>query len=139
MFPQSITIVPFRYLYKEDLIIKHLEDVLNANENYIKADSIGFPLMMLKSATNEGYLQLGKGVALSVVREKEIDFKRKWCCFGHYYLYLLKKALYNKGYFANGISPDDKIGNLINQPFTKTDGTELVIHADAGLWRQLQQ
>jgi len=31
MYPKYITIIPFSYLYKEELIIKHLEDVLTAN------------------------------------------------------------------------------------------------------------
>ncbi len=131
MFPKNITIVPFRYLYKEELIISHLEDVLIANEDYIKADSISFPLMMLKTATDEGYNQLGKDWSFRIEQEKEL--KNKWCCFGHYYLYLLKKALYNKGYTASGVSPNDKIGNLINTNFTKSDGTRLIIHADAGI------
>jgi hypothetical protein len=131
MYPKNITIVPFRYMYKEELIIRHLEDVLIANENYIKADSIGFPLMMLKSATNEGYNQLGKDWSFSIEQEKEL--RNKWCCFGHYYLSLLKKALYNKGYTASGVSPNDKIGNLINTNFLKADGTRLIIHAVAGL------
>ena len=86
---------------------------------------------MLKSATNEGYNQLGKGWSLSIEQQKK--FKNKWCCFGHYYLILIKKALYKKGYTASGVSPNDKFGNLINTYFTKVDGTRLVIHADAGL------
>ena len=131
MYPKNITIVPFRYLYKDDLIIKQLEDVLLANENYIKAESIGFPLMMLKSATNEGYNQLGKGWSFSIEQEKEL--KNKWCCYGHYYLNLLKKALYNKGYSARGVGPDDRIGNLINEEFRKDNGIRVTIHADAGL------
>lgn len=131
MYPKNVTIVPFRYLYKEDLIIKQLEDVLLANENYIKAESIGFPLMMLKSATNEGYSLLGKGWSFSIDQENEL--KNKWCCYGHYYLNLLKKALYNRGYSARGVAPDDRIGNLINEEFRKEDGTRVSIHADAGL------
>lgn len=130
MYPKNVTIVPFRYLYKEDLIIKQLEDVLVANENYIKAESIGFPLMMLKSATNKGYNLLGKGWSFSIEQENEL--KNKWCCYGHYYLNLLKKALYNKGYSARGVAPDDRIGNLINEEFRKDNGTRVTIHADAG-------
>ncbi|MBK8981565.1 MAG: hypothetical protein IPM38_04410 [Ignavibacteria bacterium] len=133
MFPKNITIVPFRYINNEDLRVRNLEDVITANEYYIKAESIGFPFMMLKSATNEGYSNLGKGNDLPFVKEIEIDFKNKWCCFGHYYLYLLKKALYNKGYSSNEVTPEDKIGNLNNELFIKTDGTKLVIHANAGL------
>lgn len=48
MYPKNITIIPFSLLYKEELIIKHLEDVLTANEYYIKANTIDFPLMALK-------------------------------------------------------------------------------------------
>lgn len=134
---ENITIVPFHYHWsieeKEDIILKHLEDVIEANEKYIKSESIGFPLMMLRSATQEGHTLLGKGNDLSFVREKEKEFQNKWCCFGHYYLYLLKKALYNKGYSANGVRAGEKVGNLINKVFIKKDGTRLIIHADAGL------
>ncbi len=134
---ENITIVPFRYHWcteeREDIILKHLEDVIDANEKYIKSESIGLPLMMLKSATQEGYNLLGKGNDLSFVREREMKFQRKWCCFGHYYLYLLKKALYNKDYKANGVTVGEKRGNLINKAFRKADGTKVIIHADAGL------
>jgi len=133
MYPKNITIVPFRYLYNKKLIVRHLEDVINANENYVKAESIGFPLMMLKDGTNEGYNQLGKGFFSIFFREEEIEIKNKWCCYGHYYLHLLKKALHNKGYSAIGVTNNDIIGNLINKEFTKADGTKLLIHADAGL------
>ncbi len=127
MYPKNITIVPFRYLYPDELIVRHLEDVITANEEYIKADSIEFPLMMLKSATSEGYNILGTGS-----RDAEIQFKKTWCCFGHYYLHLLKKALSNKGYSSPGVSSSD-IGNLRNTTFTKSDGRRLDIHASAGL------
>lgn len=134
---ENITIVPFRYHWcteqKEEIILKHLEDVIEANEKYIKSESIGFPLMMLISATQEGYNLLGKGNDLSFVREKEKEFQNKWCCFGHYYLYLLKKALYNKGYSAIGVTAGEKHGNLINKDFRKENGTKLIIHADAGM------
>jgi|GEM_PF-3996367 len=131
MFPKNITIVPFRYLYNEDLIVQQLEDVIIANENYIKAESIGFPLMDLKSATNEGYRLLGKDLSFS--QKQELDFKNKWCCFGHFYLYLLKKALNNKGYSAIGVTANDKTGNLIDKEFTNKEETRIKIHADAGL------
>ena len=52
MFPKNITIIPFSLLYKEELIIKQLEDLLTANEYYIKANTIDFPLMELKNAVN---------------------------------------------------------------------------------------
>lgn len=128
---ENITIVPFRYLYREHLIISHLEDVIEANEKYIKADSIGLPLMNLKEATAEGYHHLENTSVLS--RDEAATLKSKWCCYGHYYLNLLKRALHNKGYSATGVSPDDAAGNLINTEFYKADGTRLIVHADAGL------
>ena len=132
MFPKNITIVPFRYLYQEDLIIKQLEDVINANELYIKADSIGFPLLMLKNATSEGHNRLGKDISF-FTKERELEIKNNWCCFGHYYLYLIKIALNNKGYSSSEVKLGEKIGNLIDTTFTKSDGIRLQIHADAGL------
>lgn len=131
MYPKNITIVPFRYLYPDALVVKHLEDVITANEEYIGATSIGFPLMMLKSATSVGYRRLGAD--WSVFSDKEMHFKKTWCCFGHYYLHLLKIALSNKGYSSPGVSSNDKIGNLIYTPFRKSDGRIIEIHADAGL------
>lgn len=134
---ENITIVPFCYEWcinnQEDIILKHLEDVIEANEKYIKAESIGFPLMDLKSATHEGHNELGKHFDFFLSREQELEFKNKWCCFGYYYLHLLKKALYNWGYSAIGVSANEITGNLINKDFTKADGTRLIIHADAAL------
>ena len=132
MFPKNITIVPFRYLYQEDFIIKQLKDVINANELYIKADSIGFPLLMLKNATSEGYNRLGKDIGF-YTKEREIHLKNNWCCYGHYYLNCLKTALNNMGYFSNEINVGEKVGNLKNTTFSKSDGTSIQIHADAGL------
>jgi hypothetical protein len=131
LYPKNITIVPFRYMYQENLIVKHLEDVILANENYIKADSIGFPLMRLKEATNEGYNLLGKDWSFNIEREKE--FKKQWCCFGHYYIKLLVQALSNKGYSAKDIRLNEYVGNLINKVFFNEQGKKLEIHADAGL------
>jgi hypothetical protein len=126
LYPDNKTIVPFRYLYKEDLIVNHLEDVISANEEYIKADSIIFPLMSLKEATIEGFDQLGKD--FSFKQQEEIDFKNKWCCFGHYYLNLLKLALHKKGYTTT-----EQSHNLINVEFIGPNRKKLLIHADAGL------
>ena len=128
LFPKNITIVPFKYFYNEKFIIHHLEDVILANENYIKAESIGFPLLNLKHATNEGYNLLGLDANFER-SNNEKEFKSKWCCFGHYYLSLIKKALNNKGYYAVNKSSS----NLINERFIKDDGKELIIHADAGM------
>lgn len=134
MFPaKNITIVPFRYFYREDLITTHLEDVIVANERFIKAESIGFPLMMLKSATSDGYNYLGHGTDLPLTRDREMGFKNNWCCFGHYYLHLLKRALFNKGYSCFGVLANNLFHNLRNEEFSKEDGTRVLIHADAGL------
>jgi hypothetical protein len=154
---ENITIVPFRYEWcinnRTEIILKHLEDVIEANEKYIKAESIGVPLMELKTATMEGRNMLGKGggfdsmplfnfenggngdgfIKGSSISDRENLFANSWCCFGHFYLYLLKKALSNKGYSAIDVTADEKIGNLINTDFRKNDGTRLFIHADAGM------
>ena len=126
LYPDNKTIVPFRYFYNENLIISHLEDVIIANEKYIKADSINFPLMDLKIATSEAYDRLGNDVGIQ--NEKEINFKNNWCCFGHYYLHLLKKALHNKGYITA-----DQSFNLSNTEFRGPNGLKLFINAEAGL------
>ena len=154
---ENISIVPFRYHWsidnKEEIILKHLEDVIEGNEKYIKAESIGFPLMNLKSATMEAMRMLGKGGGFDSIPLPKLDkdskfdgfiegssrtdrekmFAKEWCCFGHYYLYILKKALFNMGYSANGVKAGERIGNLINTTFRKSDGTRLEIHADAGM------
>lgn len=128
LYPDNKTIVPFSYLSNENFIIRDLEDVLIANELYIKAESIGFPLMNLKSATNEAYNLLGIEYSPSIDQEKA--FKNNWCCFGHYYQALLKKALHNRGYIVREELPDDKIGDV---HYKKVDGTTLIICANAGL------
>ena len=115
MFPKkNITIIPFSSLYKEELIIKHLQDVITANEYYIKAHTIDFPLMALKNAIR--YFN-GRG----------------WCCVGHYYLSLLNLALHSKGYSSKGLKPSGIVSNFNNQLFIKTDGTRLRINAWAGM------
>ncbi len=114
MFPKNITIIPFSLLYKEELIIKQLEDLVTANEFYIKANTIDFPLMELKNAVRFFY-------------------KSGWCCVGHYYLSLLNIALHNKGYSSKGIKSSGQVSNFHNTLFTKTDGTRLKINAWAGL------
>ncbi len=141
---ENITIVPFRYEWcidsKEDIILKHLEVVIETNERYIKADSLGFPLMELKNATMDGRNMLGKGGSLtdfmsfngSSRTEREKQFANKWCCFGHYYLVLIKKALNNKGYFAMGQAAND-LSNLRDEMFRNKEGRRLMIHADAGM------
>ncbi|MFN4299903.1 MAG: hypothetical protein ACK4EX_09280 [Thermaurantimonas sp.] len=62
---ENILIVPFRYEWcidiRKDINLKHLEDVIEVNEKYIKADRIVFPLMKLKAATMEGRNMLGIG------------------------------------------------------------------------------
>ena len=132
LYPEmNITIVPFNFFYNEEQIITNLEDVIEANERYIQAESIGFPLMSLGAATSEAYDYMGKDAIMSTSFEKE--FKKKWCCFGHYYLHLIKKALGNKGYLINGFSPEYKEGNLIDELVVKRNGLKIRIHADAGL------
>ena len=37
------------------------------------------------------------------------------------------------GYFSNEIKVGEKVGNLKNMTFSKSDGTSIQIHADAGL------
>ena len=39
----------------------------------------------------------------------------------------------NKGYSASGVRAGDKVGNLINTIFRKSDGTRLEVDADAGM------
>ncbi len=131
MFPKNITIIPFRYMYSEDIIIKNLEDVFLANELYHKSESIGFPLIQLKRATREGFNHLGK--EFSLLTEKETELKNKHCCFGHYYLYLIYKALENKGYDIKNKTEGYFKENLIDKIFFKNDGTRLIINADAGM------
>jgi hypothetical protein len=128
---ENITIVPFSYFYNEEFIVTNLEDVIEANEQFIHADSMGFPLMNLKNATAESYDYMGKDSIMS--SSFEIEFKKKWCCFGHYYLHLLKKAFGNKGYLINGLNPEFIKGNLNGEVAVKPDGTRLFIYADAGM------
>jgi hypothetical protein len=114
MFPKNITIIPFSNFYKEEQIIKQLEDVITANEVYIKATRINFPLMKLKNAA--------------------LYFRRAgWCCVGHYYLSLLNVALHNKGYLSKGIKPSGFVSNFNNKEFIKNDGKSLFINANAGM------
>jgi hypothetical protein len=118
----------------EKLTIKNLEDVITANENYIKAKIIRFPLMQLKMATSFGYSKLGFHTFIEHLLHDELKFKNQWCCFAHYYLYLLIKALNNKGYTAKGVIPSKKIsGSLHNKLFTKSDGKIVYIDAIAGM------
>ena len=127
LYPEKITIMPFFYFYREDLIVRHFEDVIIANENNVKADRIYFPLFHLKIATNEAYSILGNDPHPRR-REEELAFKNKWCCFGHYYLELLKKALDNRGYFSAKNS-----SNLIDVEFNNANGKKVIINAAAGL------
>lgn len=151
----NITIIPFRYEWcvdnKEEFILKHLEDAIEINEKYIKADRIVFPLMELKAATKEGYKMLGNGGGFdsisqfnfakdgkpdglkgSSTADRERQFVEKWCCFGHYYLVLIKKALNNRGYFSMEGSAND-LSNLRNEIFRNKNGSRLMILADAGM------
>ena len=141
----NITIVPFRYEWclqgREDIIVKHIEDVIEANEKYVKSTEVSFPLFMLKEATREGWNLLGKHTQPDwwmsnfdgpSARDRELSFARQWCCFGHYYLPIIRTALENHGY-----TPQTQnlglLSNLRNEVFIKYDGTTLEICADAGL------
>ena len=42
LYPDNKTIVPFRYLNKEEFIIRHLEDALVANEVLLKQKALAF-------------------------------------------------------------------------------------------------
>jgi hypothetical protein len=135
MYPKNITIVPFEYLYPEHSIIRHLEDVITANERFIKAENIEFPLMRLREATNEGLGLLGEGHdRLSIQnRDAERKIRDTMCCFGHRYIDLLNRALTNKGYTSPYINPNEKCAMLQDTSFTKNDGTRININANAGL------
>lgn len=111
---KNTTIIPFSYSFEKGLIIKHLEDVITANELYIHANTLKFPLMKLKTATRNFPV-------------------RGWCCVGHYYLSLLNIALHNKGYNSEGVKPSGMVSNFNNKLFTKTDGAKLKIDAWAGM------
>ena len=146
LFPShDVTIVPFRYEWclqgREDIIIKHIEDVIEANEKYIKSNEVSFPLYQLKEATQEGWNLLGKITQPEWwmssydgpnARERELSFARKWCCFGHYYLPIIRKALSNRGYSPRHANLG-LLSNLRNEIFVKHDGTTLEVCADAGL------
>ena len=131
LLSENTTIIPFRYFFKEELIIKQLESVIDANELKVKADSIGFPLIQLKNVTNSEFRDYLKYNHDSSGKINE--FKQKHCCYGHYYLKLLKTALKNKGYSSENLKGNSNFQNLINTTFKKTDGTRVQIHADAGM------
>jgi len=46
---------------------------------------------------------------------------------------VFKVPLRNKGYSSIQVKVGEKIGNLIDTTFIKSDGTQLQIHAGAGL------
>jgi hypothetical protein len=121
-------LLPFFMLYEEKKIIKQIENLLIENENELKAKRIEFPLFKLK----EFYLDLKITPQNDPDNRKER--RQEWCCTGHYYLYLIKCALKNRGYSNPEIDLDKKIGmNLRDDKFINTSGFEIIIHADAGL------
>jgi hypothetical protein len=65
-------------LYPEYLIIRNLEEVIVANEKFIKADNIEFPLMSLRKATTKGLDLMGTGSVLTQDIERYI--KNNMCC-----------------------------------------------------------
>jgi hypothetical protein len=135
MYPRNITIIPFQYLYPDHLIIRQLEDVITANEKFIKAENIEFPLMSLRTATGEGLELLGKGYDLLSIqnRDAEKKIRENMCCYGHRYIDLLVRALANKGYTSPHVNPNIRCAMLMNTCFTKNDGTLININANAGL------
>lgn len=130
---RRISIVPFNYHYSEKLIIQNLEKVLLDNESKVKAHKIQFPLLSLKLATREGYSLFDREPDWTYIGKIEREFKSLWCCFGHYYLHLLKRSLINLSYSSQVIDLYNHKGNLINEEFTNRNGWTILIHADSGL------
>ena len=125
---ENCSIVPFRYFFPMEKIIKQIEDVITLNERKIKADSIGFPLLNLSTITKNEFRNYLKWHYDSEIQR----FKKENCCYGHYYLKIIKIALNNKGYkTGKDISYD--YTNLINTKFYNNKGEILIIYADAGM------
>jgi hypothetical protein len=133
LYPKPFSIVPFRLVPDDQCVLADMQDVLLANERFIQADEIEFPLMPLRSASDRSYERMGTDRE-SATFEQELAFKSKWCCHGHYYLTMLVKALYSMGYSCDDAPLQDKVAFLPYNPvFRKNDGTSVVIKAEAGL------
>lgn len=123
----NISIMPFDYLNSERMILSFFEDVILANEQYLCADIIMFPLTQLKYATAKGYSLLKD----DAIWKNQIRNIKKHCCYGHYYLYLLKVALANKGYYSPNLDLSTSCReNLSNELFIHQDGSQVAIVAD---------
>ena len=139
---KNVFILPFSYSWcldhLEHRIIKHIEELITINENLIKSDCLEFPLFELKSATTEGYNLFGNGAGFESVSfngfestsQKEKRFKNKWCCLGHFYIYIIRTALKNKGYDIRDLNG---YNNIRGETFRKEDGTRVTVYADAGM------
>lgn len=135
-------ILPFSYTWCLDHLehraIKHIEELITICENEIREDYLEFPLFELKSATMEGYNMFGNGTGfesfsfngIESTSQKERRFKNKWCCFGHFYIYVIRTALKNKGYDIRDLNG---YNNLRGEMFRNEDGKRLIIYADAGM------
>lgn len=130
----NISIVPFQYLYNESGSIRFLEDVILANEQYIFADEIYFPLTELKFATQEGYsLLINKKISsFSVFEQESVKKLVQHCCYGHYYLHLLKISLNNKGYYSSNMKIPTECSELRGELFTHKNGFQVKIFAEVG-------
>lgn len=127
LFPlENISIVPFKYIQKEEDVITCFKDVIKANELYIKARVIRFPLLELKRVTRRGnYFLRREGKELS-------------CCYAHYYAALLVKALHSKNYFSpkyyEGYFDDkDVVGSVRGIFLNKITKKIIVIKAETGI------
>lgn len=133
LYPEPFTIVPFRLVPADQCVLADMQDVLLANERFIQADEIEFPLMPLRSAADRSYEEMGTD-RKSATFEQELMFKSNWCCHGHYYLTMLVKALYSMGYSCDEAPLQDKVAFLPNKAvFRKSDGTSVLIKAEVGL------
>lgn len=127
LFPfKNISIVPFKYIQKEEDIITFFKDVIKANELYINARIIRFPLLELKRATRDGnYFLRREGEELS-------------CCYAHYYAILLVKALHSKNYFSTkyyeGYFDDNNVVGGLGETFiNKITKKRIGIRAETGI------
>lgn len=138
LFPfKNISIVPFKYIQKEEDIITCFKDVIKANELYINARIIRFPLLELKRATREGFSLLGRKGGEFVEEEKKLS-KKIGCCYAHYYATLLVKALHSKNYFSTKyyegyFDDNDVVGGLGETFINKITKKRIGIRAETGI------
>jgi hypothetical protein len=133
LYPEPFTIVPFRLVPDDQCVLTNMQDVLLANERFVQAEEIEFPLISLRVATDLSYERMGTDLE-SATFAQELGFKSKWCCHGHYYLTMLVKALYSMGYCCDDAPLQDKVAFLPSKAvFRKIDGTSVIILAEAGM------